>query len=76
MTTCGRPRRNSRSVLPPGRLSSSIGAGKEFHVAREARLVQFFDYQREAQETMFRTEGHREGVRSFVERRDAKFTGR
>jgi 2-(1,2-epoxy-1,2-dihydrophenyl)acetyl-CoA isomerase len=51
-------------------------AKEGFHIAREANLAQFFDYQRKAQELMFRTEDHREGVRSFVERRDAEFTGR
>ena len=51
-------------------------AKEGFHIAREAGLAQFFDYQRKAQELMFRTEDHREGVRSFVERREANFTGR
>lgn len=36
----------------------------------------FFDYQRRAQELMFRSEDHREGVQSYLERREARFTGR
>lgn len=51
-------------------------AKEGFHIARTGTLQQFFDYQRKAQELMFRTEDHREGVRSFIEKRSAQFTGR
>jgi enoyl-CoA hydratase/carnithine racemase len=51
-------------------------AKEGFHVARTAGLAQFFDYQRKAQELMFRSADHREGVQSFLERREAQFTGR
>lgn len=51
-------------------------AKEGFHVARTGTLQQFFDYQRKAQELMFRTTDHREGVRSFIEKRPAQFTGR
>lgn len=51
-------------------------AKEGFHVARTGTLQQFFDYQRKAQELMFRTADHREGVRSFIEKRTAEFTGR
>lgn len=50
-------------------------AKEGFHVARTGTLQQFFDYQRKAQELMFRSADHREGVRSFVEKRPAQFTG-
>ena len=51
-------------------------AKEGFHIARTGNLQQFFDYQRKAQELMFRTADHREGVRSFIEKRPAQFTGR
>ena len=51
-------------------------AKEGFRLGRWGSLPQFFDYQRRAQELMFRTADHREGVRSFLERREASFTGR
>ncbi len=51
-------------------------AKEGFHIARAGTLQQFFDYQRKAQELMFRSADHREGVHSFIEKREARFTGR
>jgi enoyl-CoA hydratase/carnithine racemase len=51
-------------------------AKEGFRIAREGSLPQFFDYQRKAQELMFRSADHREGVQSFLEKRPAEFTGR
>ncbi len=51
-------------------------AKEGFRIAREGTLQQFFDYQRKAQELMFRSADHREGVQSFIEKRPAEFTGR
>ncbi|HEY8489664.1 MAG TPA: enoyl-CoA hydratase/isomerase family protein [Dehalococcoidia bacterium] len=50
-------------------------AKEGFRLAREGTLAQFFDYQRKAQELMFRSADHREGVRSFLEKREPNFTG-
>ncbi len=51
-------------------------AKEGFRIAREGSLQQFFDYQRKAQELMFRSADHREGVQSFLEKRPAQFSGR
>jgi len=51
-------------------------AKEGFRLGRWGSLPQFFDYQRKAQELMLRSADHREGVRSFLERREASFSGR
>jgi len=51
-------------------------AKEGLRLGRWGSLPQFFDYQRKAQELMLRSADHREGVRSFLERREASFSGR
>ena len=51
-------------------------AKEGLHLARHGSLDHFFDYARKAQELMFRSADHREGVQSFLEKRPPTFTGR
>jgi enoyl-CoA hydratase/carnithine racemase len=51
-------------------------AKEAFHIAHIRDLQPYFDFERKAQELMFKTADHREGVMSFLEKRPAQFTGR
>jgi enoyl-CoA hydratase/carnithine racemase len=51
-------------------------AKEGLRVGKDHPMSVFFDYQRRAQELMFRTADHREGTLSFVEKREARFSGR
>jgi len=51
-------------------------AKEAFRVGVEGSFREFIDFQRHAQQLLFRTEDHKEGARSFVEKRPAKFKGR
>lgn len=51
-------------------------AKEAFRVGVDGSFREFKDFQRHAQQLLFRTEDHKEGARSFVEKRPAKFQGR
>jgi 2-(1,2-epoxy-1,2-dihydrophenyl)acetyl-CoA isomerase len=51
-------------------------AKEAFRIGRDGSIREFTDFQRNAQQLLFRTDDHREGARSFVEKREARFKGR
>lgn len=51
-------------------------AKEGFRVGVDGSFREFKDFQRQAQQLLFRTEDHKEGARSFVEKRPPKFRGR
>ena len=51
-------------------------AKEAFRIGQEGSLREFTNFQRHAQQLLFRSEDHREGALSFVEKRPAEFKGR
>jgi enoyl-CoA hydratase/carnithine racemase len=59
-----------------GRVVAQRLAKEAFRIGRDGSIREFTDFQRNAQQLLFRTDDHREGARSFVEKREARFKGR
>ena len=51
-------------------------AKEGFRIGVDGRFREFMDFQRQAQQLLFRTDDHKEGARSFAEKRPAEFKGR